>query len=350
MEEETVPLDEIGQQLTKIASDRTGLDNILREGESVFEDFSPNMRPNFRTANVLFAAHTHCVDTEGKLIFDSTPRLAILSDRPGSGKTTILELVRLLSYRGHKVSARNTTAPGLIRAIQEEKASLFLDQIERMLTHSGNGFANRIDIMETGYERTGKSLNADGFHSTFAPLAMAGLQSMFLGNPNLEALRTRSILIFMEPIPEGLMDEDDCYQATFHESMVAAIGRKMNSEIKTMQEVIKAAKPEMSGVRLRQRQIWRPLFMIAEAAGGLWPEKARSACREIALGLETSRKELSPAEQLWNDIRLVAQESEGNLTIELIVDEVMDAGLPSSKYWASHRQGSNAVGRVMRET
>jgi hypothetical protein len=331
-------------------TERTDLDKILCESEHPYEDFSPNMREAYRTALVLFDAHTHCTDMEGVLISSNTPRVAILSDKPNSGKTTVLEISRLLSYRGRLLSARNTTAPGLRRAIQEEKAALFLDQLERMISHFGTGFANRIDIFETGYARNAESLDANGFHPSFAPLAFTCLQSMFLGNPNLNALRTRSIMIFQEPLPPGMLAEDDMYDPEYHEDYVKAIGARLDVAVRTVLEDIKACRPEMpDNIRLRTRQIWRPLARIAAVAGGQWPARCVSAMREIALGLESSKLVLSPAEQLWQDIKIVVEETSGHLTIEAIAADIADADLPSAAYWATPRQASNAVGRVMRD-
>ncbi|MGA2412764.1 MAG: DUF3631 domain-containing protein [Candidatus Binataceae bacterium] len=330
-------------------TERTGLDKAMCEAETVYEDFSPNMRKAYRTVLVTFATHTHCVDMEGKLVSDATPIPAILSDKPNSGKTTVLELTRLMSRRGYKVSARNTTAPGMLRAIQEEKASLFLDQFERMISHTGQGFANRLDIIETGYERTGQSLDANGFHSTFCAKALTSLQSMFLGNPNLEAVRSRSIPIFVEPMPSGMMNDDDWYDPAFHAAMVKSIGERLDNEVRVALEDIMVARPSMEGISSRMRQIWRPLFRIAHVAGGEWPERVKAACREIALGLETSKKVLSPQEQLIEDIGMVVGLTEGDLTIGQIVDRVFEEGLLSGKYWSSEGQGSRAVGRAMRE-
>jgi hypothetical protein len=45
------------------------------------------------------------------------------------------------------------------------------------------------------------------------------------------------------------------------------------------------ADPEVpEGVEGRAEDIWTPLLAVAEAAGGDWPERARAACLELALG------------------------------------------------------------------
>src|ERR1700691_262926 len=63
-------------------------------------------------AYVLWVAHTHAMDA-----WDSTPRLALLSPEPGSGKTRALEITELLAPR--PVLATNTTPAYLFRKVSD---------------------------------------------------------------------------------------------------------------------------------------------------------------------------------------------------------------------------------------
>ena len=48
---------------------------------------------------------------------------------------------------------------------------------------------------------------------------------------------------------------------------------------------VAAAQPEFpEGMDGRAEDIWGPLLAVADAAGGTWPDRARAACRELALG------------------------------------------------------------------
>jgi hypothetical protein len=60
-------------------------------------------------AVTLWIAHCHAADSDRRLVFASTPRLAILSDTPGSGKTRLLEVIEMLVPR--PVRCTNPTAP-----------------------------------------------------------------------------------------------------------------------------------------------------------------------------------------------------------------------------------------------
>jgi hypothetical protein len=48
--------------------------------------------------------------------------------------------------------------------------------------------------------------------------------------------------------------------------------------------MIADAQPEVpEGLEGRAEQIWIPLFGVAQAAGGDWPARARTACRELTM-------------------------------------------------------------------
>jgi Protein of unknown function (DUF3631) len=328
---------------------RMQLRSALAWAEEVYADFIPNMSSGYRCISTLWAGHTHMVDADQRLITETTPRLAVLGDTPNCGKTTTLTLTQLLSRRGLRISARTSTSAGLLKAIQDLKVTLFIDQIEDVLTQRGRGAVRHLEIFETGYERGGQTLDASGLHPTFAPAAFAGLGARYLGNPYMEGLRTRSIMIFMEPLPEGQYDEDNLYDSTFHERKVKGYGETLGIAVRNMMPQIIAANPKMEGLRLRQRQIWRPLYVLAEVAGGDWPERIAAAAREAALGLETSKTFIGPREQLLEDIRYVLENTKGNLTSRGIYSEIVNSRLPSAQAWPTEFQGGRDVARALQE-
>jgi hypothetical protein len=62
--------------------------DVLTEIQSIFDDYVVFPSEEARDAAVLWTLHTHVADS-----FESTPRLALLSDEPASGKTRVLELL-----------------------------------------------------------------------------------------------------------------------------------------------------------------------------------------------------------------------------------------------------------------
>ena len=74
-------------------------------------------------------------------------------------------------------------------------------------------------------------------------------------------------------------------------------------------EAIAKADPDMPpGVHSRAADNWRPLFAIADAAGGEWPKRARAAASQVAAEGETE----SMTELLLGDIRDTFARREAN--------------------------------------
>ena len=78
-----------------------------------------------KVAVTLFAAHTHLV-----LSFDSSPRLALLSPEPGSGKTRMLEILELQVPRPMLVLNASTAVT--FRAVDNEQPTLLLDEVDAL--------------------------------------------------------------------------------------------------------------------------------------------------------------------------------------------------------------------------
>ncbi len=90
---------------------------------------------------------------------------------------------------------------------------------------------------------------------------------------------------------------------------------KMAQELKTLQrkcarwakdnlDALREADPQIPGeLHNRTRDKWRPLFAIAEAAGGAWPEGTRKAALSLSVGLDDSEDSIGI--QLLADIRSV---------------------------------------------
>ncbi len=326
--------------------ERTPLDMALTEAMDIFHLFSPTLSIAKASTMALWDAHTWCIKPpDNQLAYDQTPRLGILGETSECGKTTILKLNGLMSRNGKLFGASTATAPGLLNVIREQRATLCMDEIHKLVTRVGNSSKGIFEIMNTGYEDTGQSLNATGFQSTFAALAFSGKQAAFLGNPHLEDTRTRTIIIFMEKPPHP-MDDDDCYDSTTHREWVRSTGRTLGARVQQVLEDILDAKPSMVGLKMRMRQIWKPLFQIAEVAGGAWPQMVMDACRELSLKNGSSETILSPQDQLRNYIAAIVCTTEGNLTVTDIAKQVHEAG--GGAWWSSLNQGSRAVAQAIR--
>ena len=99
-------------------------------------------------AHTLWIAHTHFMDA-----WFSTPRLAVLSPEPGSGKSRVLEMTALLVPRP-LLSAVSSSA-FIMRRIgdQENRPTVLYDEIDAIFGTKGKGNEDLRAILNAGYRR-----------------------------------------------------------------------------------------------------------------------------------------------------------------------------------------------------
>ena len=125
------------------------------------------------TAVTLWAAHTHAID-----MFDNTPRLALLSPLPSSGKTRALEILELLVQR--PVLTVNSSAAYLFRrvAATEGPPTLLFDEIDTGLDREAERTRTSAGLLNAGYRR-GATANRCTTHGK--DIVLAGLSCLLTG-------------------------------------------------------------------------------------------------------------------------------------------------------------------------
>lgn len=149
-----------------------GLDLGARRGDDPLSGFDAlNMTfsvltywarwPDIESAVIatLYAASTHWVDEEFKLVFDAIARMMFIAP-PGSGKTRMMRVLRALMRDPTGIINAPITAPGLREALANHKVPI-VDEAHRLF---GGGLANSAiqSVMTGGYTDDSGSLNARG--------------------------------------------------------------------------------------------------------------------------------------------------------------------------------------------
>lgn len=236
-------------------------------------------------AVTLWAAHTHMRDENGTLVFRATPRLYLLSSEPGSGKSHVLELLMRVVPACHGLDLEPTKA-GLVHTLNKERATVLLDEGDLMFA-AGQRHSDVRAVLNGGTYRHGTVLNGKGAKANrepvFGAVALAGLDVLETGTGDtLNALMSRGVKIRMEkasgdnrPPKLTRQAEDGADKAKMWLERWAA----------QVRDEVAAAEPEIpEGIEGRTEDIWTPLLSVADAAGGTWPDRARAACIELALG------------------------------------------------------------------
>lgn len=247
--------------------------------------------PEQKDAGVLVSAVTHSVRS-----FNTAPRVLVTSPEPMSGKTTWLDA---FTYLCQNAWMTDPTSYALRAKFNEpEKPTCIFDEISKIFGESGlRGYGRpEYRILVESYRRSATlSLSIDRTATEVSSFCVAICAGLKTAAP--KDLRSRSIIITMKPAPENLELDDSLDQG------VEAIGRQhgerlhawvtsIADELPDLAKNIRKYHPKLRG---RKAQIWAPLFAIAEAAGGDWPERCRRAF--VAIALDNSEKPILTTEQ-----------------------------------------------------
>ena len=236
----------------------------------------------------LWAAHAHCRDESGKLVFRATPRLFLLSSEPGSGKSAVLELLNMLCPEAYGLTLE-PTGPGLIKAMKNRETAL-LDEADILFGKETPAKEAVRSIINGGYTRNGTNLTGYGRENVFGPLAMAGLDVLEKETgEKLKALLTRGFKIRMV---KAAKDDRPAKVTRVTEGQAAQLKVWLAAWAAQERDGLAEAEPVMpEELDTRAEQISEPLVAVADAAGGDWPERARQACVELALAAVTVTEE-----------------------------------------------------------
>jgi Protein of unknown function (DUF3631) len=272
-------------------------------------------------ALTLWCAHTHAVQA-----FNASPRLAVLSEHPASGKTRVLELASLLSH--DPTMEVDVTGPALVALISQRHPTVFLDETDQIFgANGGESHRSLRAILNSGYKQgatvSRRSGGAYVQQSIFGAVGFGGLGIL------PRTLMSRSIVIRMaQRRPEQRIEP---YFPKLHEPTGAAIGAALGSWASSVSLELAVSWPSLpDGIQDRAAEIWEPILAVADAAGGEWPDRARAACTELALDVAAEPVQ-APGQQLLSDLRAIWGES-GNLPTSAIVTRLF--ALPGTP-WAS---------------
>lgn len=237
-------------------------------------------------AVTLWAAHSHAVTS-----FDSTPRVALLSPEPGSGKTRTLEVLELLTPR--PMHALNATVAAIFRSIEAERPVLLIDECDAIFTRRGKDDTNEElrALLNAGHRKGATIPRCTGLQHevhqfpVYAAVALAGLGDL------PATLMSRAVVIRMRRRAPGETVEP------FRHRLAAPGGHALRDRLAAwavqVKGTLETSYPDMPpGVTDRPADVWEPLLAIADAAGGDWPERARAACTELAAAAETGEASL----------------------------------------------------------
>ncbi|MFG2599555.1 DUF3631 domain-containing protein [Streptomyces sp. NPDC048445] len=250
---------------------------LLDEVDRFHRRFNVFPREAAYVAVALWDAHAHLLDA-----FDSTPRLAFLSPEPGSGKSRALEVVETLVPR--PMLAVNARAAALFRSVSDPagRPTILFDEIDTVFGPKAGDNEELRGFLNAGHRRSGVTYRCvgDGGNQTvvefpsYTAVAVAGLGYL------PDTITTRSVIIRMRRRARN--EKAEPFRARLHEAEGHELRDRLAQWAEQVREDIAGRWPEMpEGVTDRPADVWEPLLSVADAAGGDWPERARTACMEL---------------------------------------------------------------------
>jgi hypothetical protein len=263
---------------------------------------------------VLWIAHTHVVDAA-----DVTPYLAITSPEKRSGKTRLLEALAVLVANPWMTG--RVTAAVLIRKIDKEHPTLLLDESDAAFGGDKEYAEVLRGVLNSGHRREGRASCCVGQganmsyqdFSTFSPKAIAGIGKL----PDTVADRAVPIRLKRKSPSERV----ERFRLREVEGEAAALREMLAAWCERIVDNLRDARPDLpSELTDRQQDGAEPLLVIADAAGGEWPEAARQALIEVCTSAQASDESVSV--MLLRDIRAIFEDRK--------VDRLSSASLVSA--------------------
>lgn len=254
---------------------------LLDEIERFYGRFVAFPSDHARVAVVLWAAHTHLAEC-----FDSTPRLVLSSPEKQSGKSRTLELLELTTVGAENLS--DASAPFMFRRIGVGSVTILLDECDAIWRRGKSDESAEAlrSIVNAGHrkratvgrvEMHGKKAELARFR-VYAPVALAGIGSCLP-----DTILDRAVIVAMR---RRAPDED---VEQYRERTTAPEGEDLGSRLAgwaaSVADKVGCPWPDMpTGVADRPADVWEPLLMVADLAGGDWPKRARAACVAFVTG------------------------------------------------------------------
>ena len=252
------------------------------------------MTPAQVAAVSLWIVHTHAIDAA-----DTAAYIAATSAEKRSGKTRLLEVLELLVRK--PLSAANISDAALFRAVEQMAPTVLFDEIDAIFGPKARDREDLRGMLNAGYRRGARVYRMQGANNSdlgefavFCPKAFAGIGNL----PDTIADRTIGIRLerrtSAEKIERFRRREVEPEAARLRERIVLCVHASLDDLV--------AARPALpEELDDRAQDVWEPLLAIADLAGGVWLEQARSAALELSAG--EAREDESLGTRLLADIR-----------------------------------------------
>jgi len=290
----------------------------------------------------LFVLHEHALDA-----FETTPYILISSAEKRSGKSHLLDVLKLLLARPWKTV--RVTASQVVREIGANHSTLMLDEADTVFGTKGDsdpGVPALRGVIDAAFEKDGEaSVNVPSGNGwkvlrlrVFSSMVFASIHQRSVP----DTVRDRGIAIRLtrktreEKVKRFYRREVKPLAAALR-GRVAAWGKAHVEELSTARPAV------VDALEDRAFDVVEPLLAIADLAGGVWPARALDAIKDLLLG-DVVRNDslgvclLSDIRRVRDDMRERGDDPSDRIFSETLVKSLCELEEPAAD-WSVLRHG-----------
>ncbi|MGW2641261.1 DUF3631 domain-containing protein [Streptomyces sp. NPDC001348] len=247
------------------------------------------------TAVTLWVAATHIQPA-----LQHAPRLAVVGPAKRCGKSRLLD-VTTETVREPLITV-NTSPAVVFRAIGDDPPTLLVDEADTIFGSIKAAEKNEElrGLLNAGHQRNRPALRISGpehkpqAFPTFAMAALAGIGDL------PDTIMDRSVVIRMQRRKDGERVEQ--FRSRRDIPALHALRDRLTAWLRPLMDTAADLVPPMP-VQDRAADTWEPLVIVADLAGGPWPERARTACAAMCAAEAGKDDESNLKTRLLQDIR-----------------------------------------------
>jgi hypothetical protein len=247
-------------------------------------------------ALALWTVHTYAFEAA-----EHFPILSAVSPEKRCGKTTLLKVLDGL-VRQPLLASHYTTAV-IARLMDKYRPTLLIDEADTFL----HGNAGMTGILNAGHMRGGSIVHNTLVDNIWTPvmLSVAGPKSIAAIGTLPSTILDRSIAIHLHRKPVHVATRKR-WESHVKDDL-ADLRKKIVRWTGDHSADLTISDPELpTSLNDRAADNWRPLIAIADAVGGIWPDKARDAARVLT---DADADDLTLSQMALEDFRAIIERS-----------------------------------------
>lgn len=285
------------------------------------------MEPEQADAMALWVMHSWVIDS-----LEVSPLLIVTAPERACGKTQTLTVCSLVVAR--PLSAANSTASFVFRALDLWKATLLIDEVDTFLRHNDE----MKGIINAGHTRSsafvGRTVAVGDTHEPrlFPVWGAKALAGIALEKHLPDSTMSRGIILNLRrKLPHEKVERLRHANRDVFESLRPQLARFALD----YGEEVRLAKPHLpDALNDRQQDNWEPLLAIASCAGTEWLDRATQAALKLSIEAESLT---NSGNDLLADIQdIFDNRTDAKITTTDLISALVD---DQEKSWATYNRG-----------